>query len=67
MKRRVGILAAILMAGLLALGWHLFGPQRVPAGQPPLTSLASDNFDKLREKFNADSGKVRVVLLLSPT
>jgi hypothetical protein len=32
-----------------------------------LVSLTSSNFDQLRTAFNAASGEVRVVLLLSPT
>jgi hypothetical protein len=38
-----------------------------PAGQPPLAQLDPDSFDELRERFNADSGYVRVALLLSPS
>jgi hypothetical protein len=53
--------------GLLALAWHLYGGAKVPAGQPPLASLTSANFDQFRTAFNAASGEVRIVLLLSPT
>lgn len=44
-----------------------YGRSKTPAGQPPLMALASGNFDQLRAAFNAASGDVRVVLLLSPT
>ena len=67
MKKSVSILAAFVFVGLLALGWHFYGGARVPAGQPALVSLTSTNFDELRAAFNAASGEVRVVLLLSPT
>ena len=67
MKKGLSILAAFVFAGLLALGWHFYGGARVPAGQPALVSLTSTNFDGLRVAFNAASGKVRIVLLLSPT
>ncbi len=67
MKTRFGILAVLVLAGLLALGWHLYGGAKVPAGQPPLVSLTSTNFAQLRTAFNAASGEVRIVLLLSPT
>jgi len=67
MKARLGILAVLVLAGLLALGWHFYGGGKVPAGQPPLVSLTSANFNQLRTAFNAASGEVRIVLLLSPT
>jgi len=67
MNRPLSIVALLAIAGLLVLGWHFYGGARVPAGQPPLVSLTSGNFDQLRTAFNAASGEVRVVLLLSPT
>ena len=66
MKRLV-IVAVLVLAGLFALGWQYYGGTKVPAGQPPLVFLTSTNFDQLRTTFNASSGDVRVVLLLSPT
>ncbi len=53
-----------VLAGLLA---DISSQQKVPAGQPSLFSLASENFDELRTAFNSASGDVRIVLLLSPT
>jgi hypothetical protein len=53
-----------VLAGLLA---NISSEQKVPAGQPSLSTLTLENFDKLRTAFNAASGDVRVVLLLSPT
>jgi hypothetical protein len=68
MKQRLSILTiVVLVAGLLTLGWHFYGGEKVPAGQPPLASLTSSNFDQLRTAFNGASGDVRIVLLLSPT
>jgi hypothetical protein len=67
MKQRLSILTVVVVAGLLALGWHFYGGETVPAGQPPLVSLTSSNFEQLRTAFNAASGEVRIVLLLSPT
>jgi hypothetical protein len=66
MKKLLSILAVLVLVGLLALGRHYRG-ETVPAGQPPLVSLTSTNFDQLRAAFNAASGEVRIVLLLSPT
>jgi hypothetical protein len=53
-----------VLAGLLA---DFSSQQKVPAGQPSLSSLRTENFDHLRTAFNEASGDVRVVLLLSPT
>ena len=68
MKLRPRVLAAVAVAALLALAvvWHLYGGKS-PEGQDPLVSLTSNNFGELRSAFNAASGEVRVVLLLSPT
>lgn len=62
MKRRLGVLlvAAALMSGCGGAG-------RAPAGQPPLLNLTAANFTALPQAFNAASGEVRVLLLLSPT
>ena len=67
MKKPLSILAVLVLVGLLALGRHFYIGETVPQGQPPLVSLASTNFDQLRAAFNAASGEVRIVLLLSPT
>ncbi len=53
-----------VLASLLA---DISSQQRVPAGQPSLSSLTSENFDQLRTAFNKAAGDVRVVLLVSPT
>jgi len=66
-KNRLSIVAAVVVVGLLALGSHFYSGSTVPAGQPPLVSLTSSNFEQLRAAFNAASGEVRIVLLLSPT
>jgi hypothetical protein len=67
MKKRLSILAVLVIGGLLALGWRYYRGEKVPAGQQPLVSLTSSNFDQLRSAFNATSGEVRIVLLLSPS
>jgi hypothetical protein len=67
MKKPLSILALLVIAGFLVLGWHFYGGIRVRAGQPPLVLLTPSNFDRLRTAFNAASGEVRIVLLLSPT
>jgi hypothetical protein len=67
MRKGLSILAALILVGLLAVGWHYYGGTTVPAGQPALMSLTTRNFDELRTSFNLASGDVRIVLLLSPT
>jgi hypothetical protein len=67
MKRLLGVFAVWVFVGLIVLGRHFYGGEAVPTGQPRLVSLTSTNFDQLRSTFNAVSGEVRIVLLLSPT
>ncbi len=67
MKKLLSILAVLVLIGLLTLGRHFNSGGTVPAGQPPLVSITSTNFEQLRAAFNAASGEVRIVLLLSPT
>ena len=67
MKKGLIILGVVVIAGFLAFGWRFYRGARVPSGQHPLVFLTSSNFDQLRTAFNASSGDVRVVLLLSPT
>jgi hypothetical protein len=67
MKRLLVIFAVFVFVGLVVLGRHFYGGEAVPTGQPRLVSLTSTNFDQLRSAFNAASGEVRIVLLLSPT
>jgi hypothetical protein len=67
MKKRLSLLAVLVLVVLLVLGRHFYGGSAVPAGQPPLFALTPANFDQLRAAFNSASGEVRIVLLLSPT
>jgi hypothetical protein len=67
MKRSAVIAAFVFSLLASAGGWYLWGPAGVPAGQPPLVSLAPANFADLQQAFNENAGKIRVVALLSPT
>lgn len=64
--KKLLIVSCALFCVVLLCG-HYFGGSAVPNGQAPLVSLSAANFDQLRRSFNAASGDVRVVLLLSPT
>lgn len=64
------ILAALTVvvagAGVLASRF-LSGSQRVPAGQPPLLTLKRDNLERVRDLFNANASRTRVIVFLSPS
>ena len=48
MKKFWSTLTVLAAVALFALGYHFYGGAKVPAGQPPLVSLKSTNFDQLR-------------------
>ncbi|HSS21228.1 MAG TPA: hypothetical protein VLL54_14235 [Pyrinomonadaceae bacterium] len=53
--------------GVLVLTSLLFvGACTKKSGSPPKASYSSD-LNELRDRFNNDKGKVRVLLILSPT
>ena len=54
----------VLLIGATLLLYFVFQPQRVP-GQAPLVDI--ENIDALREQFNRDAGKTRLILIASPT
>jgi hypothetical protein len=59
--------AAIVLLATAAFAWLRWAPRRVPAGQPPLATLAPDSLQGFHATFNAAHGRVRVLALLSPT
>lgn len=67
MKKRLIIAGAVVFLLVAALGWLLWGPSRVPPGQPPLVTLDGTNVAMLQRTFNEASNQVRVIVLLSPT
>ena len=58
---RWAIVAAVFLVAIAAAIISLVGP----SPNVPLTNL--NNITELRDQFNHDAGKVRVLLLLSPT
>jgi len=63
-KRKIeALILGVLLLGLIIFVGYLF------MGGNKITEQAkySANLEKLRADFNADKGKVRLVLLLSPT
>ena len=66
MKRRyvfVAVAVALLLAGII----YFYGGSEAPAGQAPLQSVTAQNVGEIKSAFNAASGDVRALLLLSPT
>jgi hypothetical protein len=57
------------VATVVLLGAIYFprGPETVPAGQQPLTTLTSANAGAFESAFDADANLPRLVLVLSPT
>lgn len=64
-KRAITLLVAAIVLLLLAV--YLWGPSSVPAGQEPLLTLTSANFNEFENAFDRDADVPRLVLLLSPT
>ena len=65
MKRKV-VLVAILALIIGALVFF-YGGSKVPAGQPALESLTTQNLPDVESVFNDAKADIRVVMLLSPT
>jgi hypothetical protein len=63
MRRLVVLLVALVAAGCGGSDEGM--PRRVTPAEPTLTDLTS--IDQLRERFNADQGVPRLILLVSPT
>ena len=67
LKRRSIVILASIAVLAAALLWYLYAPRHVPVGQPPLATIANGSLEALRADFNRDTGRVRIILLLSPT
>jgi hypothetical protein len=57
----------LLLVPMSLVGWYLWGFNRTPHGQPPLTSLTPNNLGAFKRQFNDAADRTRLVLLLSPT
>ena len=77
--RRIALLIALALVlggvgfagyqhnGLALQAWlQGSSPSVAPAGQRPFEVLASGSFHDLRDAFNAQAGKTRILALLSP-
>lgn len=65
----VVLLGLLLLCLAVFIGYQIVGNKAPVAGQTNSTNQQtySTNLDELRTKFNQDKGKVRLVLLLSPS
>ena len=61
--QRIGALLVVLLLGALVA----FGALRYQRSSPSQKSGHSSDLNELRGRFNRDKGKVRMLLLLSPT
>ena len=66
-RKRTPLVIAVFAVLLAAVAWYQFGRHSVPPGQPPLATLDASSLAAFKADFNAASGQVRMVLLLSPT
>jgi hypothetical protein len=62
-KRFVGVIAL----GVLLIGLLVFAGERFYKSSPTQKSGYSTDLSELRARFNADKGKVRLLMLLAPT
>jgi hypothetical protein len=67
MKRAGVVRLLVLLAILAAVAGVALAPPRAPQGQPPLQTLRNADLAAFRSAFNDAAGKVRVILLFSPT
>ena len=68
MQKKIVVIAAALLAGLVGLGlFHQYAPRRTPHGQPPLTQIDPASLHRLQDAFNAACDSTRILLLFSPT
>jgi hypothetical protein len=66
MKKKL-IILGVVMAVVLLVAIYLWGPGKVPAGQPSLVTLSPANVSEFESAFDADADTFRLVLVLSPT
>lgn len=59
------ILVLIILVATILLGIYMETRPRIASGQAPLTDI--QNIGTLRDQFNQDVGKTRLILLGSPT
>lgn len=59
--------ASIVVVAAAGFLWLRFRPRAVPAGQPPLVTLAGDGLPAFRDAVDRCSEETCVLVLLSPT
>lgn len=64
MKRRIVILAPLVLLLAAAAAYYRYVPGHTPAGQPALENLDPGSFER---QFKAAAAETRLLVLLSPT
>jgi len=67
MSRRAVIRLLLLLSIVGALSGFALRTPHAPGGQPPLETVTAESLPAFYSAFNDAAGKVRVILLLSPT
>ena len=68
MRTILRLTPVVLVLGLAgAFAVHRFAPRHVPEGQAPLVELSPASLGELRGAFNQARGRVRLLVLVSPT
>jgi hypothetical protein len=62
-KRNIFVI--VILLATIVLGIYLETRPRLAPGQAPLTDI--QNIETLRAQFNQDVGKIRLIILVSPT
>ncbi len=66
-RRGLPIIGVGILMGLSVFLYLRYGPRQTPSGQPPFVRLSSGNFHEFIERFNSGDGRLRVLVMLSPT
>ncbi len=61
------LVLAVFVISAALVGQRQFATHNTPHGQPPLVDLSGGSLESIRSEFNAASGDVRLIVLLSPT
>ncbi len=67
LNRKLVVGITILMFVATAVGWYLLSGSGTSPDQARLVELDASSFARLRDDFNRAVGKIRIILLLSPT
>ena len=68
MKRTsIVIIFSAVLIGVVAIGYHFLQGHEAPATQEALSDINAESLNIFKLRFNKTSGRLRIILLLSPT